>query len=116
MTASLPKVPQQTSFELDGPPAVADLAPASGQVISRKHSKLPKARSTVGRPPQLRLLRRAAVERMTGLSRSSIYRLVAARAFPNPVRLSAHAVAWIESEIEQWIFERVSASRKDAQS
>jgi len=38
-------------------------------------------------------LRMTAVTRMTGLGRSTIYRLVAQRKFPSPVRLANRAVA-----------------------
>jgi prophage regulatory protein len=53
-------------------------------------------------------LRRAAVERATGLKRSSIYELIAREQFPRPIKISAAtgqrggAVAWARSEIAQW--------------
>jgi len=49
------------------------------------------------------LLRRPEVERLTGLSRSSIYRLMAAGAFPRPKRSGLQAVAWPASVISHWI-------------
>lgn len=48
------------------------------------------------------LLRIGSVMRITGLGRSTIYRLVADNAFPAPVRLTKRAVAWRRSELEQW--------------
>ena len=55
-----------------------------------------------------RFVRIEEVKRLTGLSRSSIY----ARAdFPQPVKLGARAVAWVQSEIDQWIEQRIAASR-----
>jgi prophage regulatory protein len=57
------------------------------------------------------ILRRKQVEARTGLSRSSIYRLMDEEKFPRPVTLGAHAVGWIESEIEAWLAEKVQASR-----
>jgi prophage regulatory protein len=48
-------------------------------------------------------LRRRAVEELTGLSRSTIYDLMSKGAFPRPVRLTAKAVAWPESEITAWL-------------
>ncbi len=47
-----------------------------------------------------RLVRLPMVMRMTGLGRSTIYRMVAARNFPSPVRLGARAVAWRQSDID----------------
>lgn len=53
-----------------------------------------------------RHLRRPAVEELTGLSRSTIYDLMAKGAFPRPVRLTAKAVAWPESVIAEWLSQR----------
>lgn len=47
-------------------------------------------------------LRLPAVMRLTGLGRSTIYRMVAARTFPGPFRLATRAVAWRRSDIDQW--------------
>ena len=51
-------------------------------------------------------LRRRAVEVLTGLSRSTIYDLMAKGVFPRPVRLTAKAVAWPESAIAAWLATR----------
>ena len=51
-------------------------------------------------------LRRPAVQDLTGLSRSTIYDLMAKGAFPRPVRLTAKAVAWPESAIAEWLAQR----------
>ncbi|HVJ34908.1 MAG TPA: AlpA family phage regulatory protein [Terriglobia bacterium] len=48
-----------------------------------------------------RLLRLPEVRRETGLGRSTIYRLMKTRRFPSAVSLGG-AVAWWESEIEDW--------------
>ena len=45
------------------------------------------------------LLTRPEVERRTGLSRSTIYRKMRDGTFPVPVKVSARAVRWRESEI-----------------
>ncbi len=49
------------------------------------------------------ILKRAEVEEMTALSRSTIYRLMNAGKFPASIRMSAKSVGWLESDIEQWI-------------
>jgi len=56
-------------------------------------------------------LRLPEVKGMTGLSKSSLYALIQERSFPKPVRLGARTVAWVRSEVRQWAFERISASR-----
>jgi prophage regulatory protein len=49
------------------------------------------------------ILRRADVERATGLARSTIYEMMSSGRFPKPIRLgSPHAVGWIEAEIQAW--------------
>jgi prophage regulatory protein len=50
-----------------------------------------------------RILRRPAVESMTGLSRSTIYDWMKRGEFPQPVALGARLVGWKESEIQAWL-------------
>ena len=47
-------------------------------------------------------LRLQAVIRVTGLSRSTLYRLTADERFPRPVRLGPRAVAWRRTDVEAW--------------
>ena len=47
-------------------------------------------------------LRMWAVTRMTGLGRSTIYRLIAQDKFPSPVRLANRAIAWRRTDLERW--------------
>ena len=47
-------------------------------------------------------LRMWAVTQMTGLGRSTIYRLVAQDKFPSPVRLANRAIAWRRTDLERW--------------
>ena len=55
-------------------------------------------------------VRMAAVVRMTGLGRSTIYRLMAEQKFPSPVRLAKRAVAWRRIDLEQWSAGRPTVS------
>ncbi|PXV71563.1 AlpA family transcriptional regulator [Sinimarinibacterium flocculans] len=43
----------------------------------------------------------------TGLGRSTVYAEVARRRFPSPVRLTARSVGWVESEVVDWIDQRI---------
>lgn len=52
--------------------------------------------------PALVFLRMHSVMKITGLGRSTIYRLIASKQFPSPVRLTSHAVAWRSTDIEAW--------------
>lgn len=47
-------------------------------------------------------LRMPTVMRMTGLGRSTIYRLIADQKFPSPVRLGRRAVAWRRADLDRW--------------
>jgi prophage regulatory protein len=58
------------------------------------------------------ILRLPAVRMRVGLSRSAIYLAVSRQEFPRPIQLGARAVGWLESEIEEWIRERVKQTRK----
>ena len=54
-------------------------------------------------------LRRPEVQALTGLSRSTIYDLMAKGQFPRPVRLTEKAVAWPDSAIAKWLSQRTPA-------
>lgn len=58
---------------------------------------------------QTRLIRRKEVQAKTGYGASSIYAEMAKGHFPKPVMLSERRVAWIESEIDAWIAERIAS-------
>lgn len=67
------------------------------------------AQSTHGAAPKPdKLIRLPAVEDRTGLRKSTVYAGVRAGTFPAPVRLSARAVAWRESDIDRWISDRMT--------
>jgi prophage regulatory protein len=55
-------------------------------------------------------LRRPAVEEITGLSRTTIYALMARGDFPRPKRITGKAVAWPESAIAEWLASRPSVA------
>jgi prophage regulatory protein len=47
-------------------------------------------------------LRLRAVLHVTGLSRSTVYRLIADNQFPRPVQLGPRAVAWRRVDVDAW--------------
>lgn len=55
------------------------------------------------------LLRLPQVKSRTGLSRSEIYRRIAAGTFPAPIKLGERASAWPEHEVTAWIEARIAA-------
>ncbi len=57
----------------------------------------------------MRFLRIQDVMSLTGLGRSTIYKFMADETdFPKSVPIGGRAVAWVESEIEEWMEARLS--------
>ena len=59
---------------------------------------------------EARILRRREVERLTLLSKASIYRQMQMGTFPMPLKLGPMAVAWRADEIHDWIASRPRAT------
>lgn len=56
----------------------------------------------------VRLIRRKEVQDKTGLGASSIYAMMKLGKFPKCLNLSERRVAWLESDIDNWITERIA--------
>lgn len=59
----------------------------------------------------VRLIRRKEVQDKTGIGASSIYAMMKKGEFPQCLNLSERRVAWIESDIDQWIAERIASHK-----
>ena len=57
------------------------------------------------------ILRLNDVKAKTGLSRSTIYLRMAEGTFPEKISLGSRAVGWINSEVIEWIEQRIGESR-----
>ena len=57
----------------------------------------------------MRFLRLPEVIQISGYRRTTIYEMIKAGNFPAPVHLGPRAVAWLESEVEAWMQERIDA-------
>lgn len=69
---------------------------------SRPEPILGAASAVTPLPMPATFLRLGEVMRVTGLGRSTVYRLMAERRFPPPCRLGVRAVGWRSSDISQW--------------
>ena len=49
------------------------------------------------------LLRLATVQAVVGLSKTTIYTLVARREFPQPIRLGARCTRWRSGDVALWL-------------
>ncbi len=58
-----------------------------------------------------RFIRRKEVQAKTGLGASSIYAMMKQGKFPKAITLSERRVAWIESDVDQWISERIASHK-----
>ena len=58
-----------------------------------------------------KILRLDNVKSKTGLSRSTIYRLMDEGHFPHQINLGFRALGWLESEVDKWRDEKISSSR-----
>lgn len=59
-----------------------------------------------------RIIRLPEVKDKTGLSRSCIYLRMSKGDFPQSISLGERAVGWVEVDVEQWLDDRISASKK----
>lgn len=59
-----------------------------------------------------KLIRMHEVLNRTGFCRAWIYRLIKQKRFPEPIKVGERSIAFIESEIDIWINEKIMASRK----
>ncbi len=59
----------------------------------------------------MKFIRRNQVQKITVLSRSSIYAMVADGTFPKQIKIGRRAVAWLETEIDVWMLSRVNSGQ-----
>lgn len=57
-----------------------------------------------------RFLRKKEVLFRTGLTSSTLYRLMEQGNFPSAISISERSVAWTESNVQRWIDTRISLS------
>lgn len=57
-----------------------------------------------------RLIRLQEVEKRTGFKRAWIYEQGRVGRFPRPIKIGARASAWVQSDVDEWIAARISAS------
>lgn len=62
-----------------------------------------------------RLVRMREVQKKIGISRSTVYDWINPNSprfddsFPKPVRLGGNSVGWIDTELEDWLAEKIAA-------
>ncbi len=56
-----------------------------------------------------RIFRMNELCQIYGFSRSTIYRLIESGRFPKPIKISARAVGWISTDLDEWLATRNEA-------
>lgn len=64
----------------------------------------------------VRFIRAFEIAARLGVARPTIYDWVAAGLFPPPIHLGPRVVAWIGSEFEAWIHNRIAGTRGGGES
>ena len=82
--------------------------PAPRANRTRRNTAMSEQQTAPRTNPAVRFVRLPEVMARTGLSRSTIYVRVAEGRFPKPVPLGARSVGWIESELEEWVRDRIA--------
>ncbi len=59
-----------------------------------------------------KILRLPSVIDKTGIPRATLYLKISQGAFPTPISLGERSVGWLESEVEEWINQKIEYSRK----
>lgn len=57
------------------------------------------------------LIRFSEVQKRTGYSKPWLYRLMSEQRFPAAIKIGSRSIAFIESEIDEWINQRIAESR-----
>lgn len=60
-----------------------------------------------------RFLRLKELIHIVGLGKSTIYARINEGTFPAPIALGPRRVGWLESEIDQWVSDRINKSRSE---
>ncbi len=88
------------------------------QPTADRHRDLapPAPPDAMKRPRHLRYIRLREVCQRVGLRQSTIYRLIGLGKFPKQVKLSEHASAWVETEVEKFMAARIAERDQQSQS
>ncbi|HBC7431406.1 TPA: AlpA family transcriptional regulator [Providencia rettgeri] len=60
------------------------------------------------------LIRLPEVLKRTGFSRPWVYKLLKQRRFPQPIKIGGRSIAFVESEINEWIEQQIANSRRNS--
>lgn len=59
------------------------------------------------------LIRLPEVQRRTGYGKAWIYKLISAGKFPQSVKIGSRSIAFVESEVDAWVANKIAESRSE---
>jgi prophage regulatory protein len=97
------------------PAKILELSP-SNNILKNEISKILRKKQEINMVQNktdktLKLIRLSEVIRKTGFGKTWIYKLISAGKFPKQIKIGERAVAFIESEVDEWIYKAITASR-----
>ncbi len=57
------------------------------------------------------LIRFSEVQKRTGYSKAWLYRLMSQQRFPAAIKIGTRSIAFVESEVDEWIANKIAESR-----
>ncbi len=90
-------------YRFDDYHVLADRFTVNCSSLASPSKKLVMATEVHNFPSRKKLLRLPQVIETTGLSRTTLYRNMLEERFPRPIRLGPKSVAWLESDVQDWI-------------
>jgi prophage regulatory protein len=95
-------------------PEIPKSNPKLELLLQRLNSTPAPAKDSMEGPRGLRYIRLPEVCARVGLKRSTVYRLISLGRFPKHIKLSEHASAWIESEVDDFMIARIAERDHDS--
>lgn len=90
------------------PPAIRNIKSLLNQSHSGDGDVPPESSTANTCSAPIHILRLAQVIERTGLKKTKIYELQSEGQFPMRVKITAHAVGWIEREVQAWLSGRIA--------
>ncbi|CZY10664.1 helix-turn-helix transcriptional regulator [Enterobacter ludwigii] len=59
------------------------------------------------------LIRMSEAMRRTGYGKAWLYKLISLDRFPKPIKIGSRSIAFVESEVDNWINQRIEESRRE---
>ncbi|WP_424765372.1 helix-turn-helix transcriptional regulator [Necropsobacter rosorum] len=79
---------------------------------NRAEIKIKEVKNVTDSPKKARFINIDEVIDRTSLKKTTIYDLMKKQSFPQSIRLAQNRIAWLESEIDDWIEHKIKANKE----